>query len=291
MVAAKCDAIVTPNMGRADLPDLMPDEMPWATWLTYPRIPLVEKAGPKDTLLVADASWKTLAIDKGWKADRIFVAAWPPRECAPLFAESRLPGMFRMTTDPTLAIIADTQPLDPPARIVEYSSHRLLWEFIRDELLNDPFALGNSADAYLDARMRQLRIGDDGFDRHAFIDGIIFHARLQGLARLLIGERVPLKIFGCGWEMLEEFGESADGPIRSREQLNRAIDSAIALIHVWPKTGAHPIEAMGKPVIRPGLHREALIRDAKLAIKGKLGLAKVSPNRMSGSTILCALQC
>ncbi len=72
-----CDALVTANTARSDLPDLLPLAMPWLTWVTTPRLPAFVPAGAGDRLLVADAAWRTRAIEAGWPADRVAVARWP----------------------------------------------------------------------------------------------------------------------------------------------------------------------------------------------------------------------
>jgi hypothetical protein len=52
--AAGCSAVVMPNAGRADLPNVIAMTTPWISWLTAPRIPAFSAAGPRDVLLVAD---------------------------------------------------------------------------------------------------------------------------------------------------------------------------------------------------------------------------------------------
>ena len=80
--AVGCNALVTAEIARADLTDLLPQNMPWITWLTTSRIPAFAAAGPNDALLLADAEWRSRAIDAGWPADRVEVAGcrtcWRP---------------------------------------------------------------------------------------------------------------------------------------------------------------------------------------------------------------------
>ncbi|HWE04025.1 MAG TPA: hypothetical protein VG326_16590 [Tepidisphaeraceae bacterium] len=274
--AATCDAIITPNLARGDLPDLAPDDMPWTTWVTIPRIPPAAKAGRRDTLLVADPVWKNLAVKQGWNAHRVFVAGWP------VSAETSPGGPF-------LAIISDTRPLDPPPHVTEYSSHRLLWEAIQHELLNDPWRLGESADDYLDRRIRGAGLEQEGLDRSAFIDGVIRHAYQQGIAAGLLAENVPLKIFGHGWDQLDSFAVHAIGAVQSREQLRRAADCARALIHVWPARHAHPIESLGKPVVAGHQRRESFIGAARGALAGKLAISSRPVEPLSAEGLVAAL--
>ena len=249
--AAKSDAMVTPNMSRADFPDLAPMEMPWATWLTTPRVPAPEQVGPHDSLLVADPAWRQLAIGKGWNPQYVTVACWPEMDVP----RGLNTGVFAPST---LAIICDTQPLAPPASVEQYSSHRLLWEAIADELLNDPFALGDSPEQYLEQRLRQSPVETEHFNRSVFLDGVISHAYQQGLARLLIHERLPLQLHGVGWSDIEGFGANARGPIENRTQFAAAVAASTALIHVWPGHGAHAISSNAKPLLQPRRRHEFL---------------------------------
>ncbi|HET6249088.1 MAG TPA: hypothetical protein VFE47_15440 [Tepidisphaeraceae bacterium] len=286
--ATACDAIVTPNIGRGDLPDLLPEAMPWATWLTTPRIPSAHKAGPRDTLLLADREWKIPAMEKGWDANRILLAGWPPGSYN-AHAAGAAAGVYEIPPAPHLALIFNTQPLEAPPHVIEYSSHRLLWESIERELVDDPFAMDGSADEYLSARMQRAHVSDEGFDRAAFLDGVILHAWQQGLARALLGEKFPLKLFGEGWNALEEFARFANGPVKSRSELVDIVTSATALVHAWPMPHMHPIDATGKPVVRANRRREAFIRDAKLALHGRLEPRRGGPDVLSAAVVLRAL--
>jgi hypothetical protein len=288
--AAACDAIVTPNSSRADLPDLAPDNMPWATWLTVPRIPPPEKVGEKDTLLVADPRWKELAVDRGWNADRIFIAAWPAMRLRPDGGDDpSSPGVFRMGPDRCLAIISDTRLLEPPPRVMEYSSHRLLWEAIGEQLGQNPFALIKSADAFLSDWMSRVRVEEEGFDRALFLDGIVLHGWQQGIARALLRAGFAVKLFGSGWHDLEEFRPAAAGPVRTRQQLQAAAASVAALVHVWPVAHAHPIESAGRPVVRAHQPREAFLREAKLLLSGCVPPPRASVQPLSAEAILSAV--
>ncbi|MDB5293585.1 MAG: hypothetical protein JWL69_4826, partial [Phycisphaerales bacterium] len=241
--AAECGAIVTPNTGRGDLPEVVHQDMPWVTWVTTGRIPSAQKAGPRDVLLTADAGLREAAIAVGWPAKRVTVAGWP--------------RMIRTTSDgcateshrePFLAIIADTRSLEAPKAVTEYSSHRLLWDAIAEELREDPFSLGAGIDAFLSERMKRARVADEGFNRALFIDALIVPAYQQGLARALLREKLPLRCFGAGWEGIDAFESVAEGPVLSRQDLSRIAGSATALIHAWPTPNSHPIDALGRRV-------------------------------------------
>jgi hypothetical protein len=80
---------------------------------------------------------------------------------------------------------------------------------------------------------------------------------------------VPLRLAGAGWDAIESLGALAVGPISSREQFANAIDEAAVLVHVWPTDSAHPIDACGRPVVRPATTRGAFLHDARTAITGR----------------------
>ncbi len=279
--ACQCDAIVTPNMGRADLPNLLPDEMPWATWVTTPRIPAAAGAGIYDSLLLADSRWKPAAMNAGWDARRLFLAEWPTLA---------IPHQPDGRDDPLLAIISDTGPLDPPARITDFSSHRLLWEAIAEELLQNPFCIGESPETYLAHWMNRASVANEGFDRPLFLDGLIAHAYQQGLARLLKKEGIPFRLHGAGWERLSEISSYAAGPVSSRDVFTRIIGSAAGLIHVRPWSAVHPIGAICKPVVQEYYNARAFIRDARAALAGRLGTRPRSGGEMSRTFVVRALQ-
>ena len=281
--ASQCNALVTPNLGRGELPDIISDAMPWITWVTAPRIPAFVKAGLRDALIVADPAWKAAAIERGWAADQVWIGTWPLRSgIANASGEASLAGVFRVPPKPHLALISDTRRLDPPERVEEYSSHRLLWESIGEELLSNPFAVKHDVNAYLTGRMKQAHIESEGFDREAFLNGVILHAYQQGIARLLASQGFPLKLFGKGWEECEDLRPLAGGLIRSREELDLAMQSAAAFVHAWPIFHAHPIDSTGKPVIRPGSPPNDFLHDCKLALSGKIS---ARPSRIPALSI------
>ena len=254
---ARCDAVVTPNVGRGDLPGIAADEFPWTTWVTVPRVPPWETAGPNDRLLVADPSWKILAAEAGWPADRVGVAIWPSRRLNP--------------PDPSgsLCLVGNTRKLDPPDRVKDFSSHLLLWDLIREELTQNPLSLGTDVEQYLKSRRARLQIAEAGFDAGIFVDQLIVPAYGQGVARLLVKESLPLVVHGSGWETCQSIAEAHAGPVESRDHLDRIISGSAALIHAWPTRQLHPIESYGRPVIRAlGQTHQGLLHAVRQALKG-----------------------
>ena len=242
-VARECSALLTANTARCDLPGLLPDEMPWVTWVTGPRIPSYSAAGPNDQLLVTDPNMLQIARRSGWPDSHTRVATWAPNR---MFA-------CGFTNGDALAIIADTRTLDAPEELNDYSSHTLLWESIRDELLRNPLVLGDSdVHAFLTSRMRQLGIGADGFPIQRFVDHLIVPAYQQGVARALLRQKRPLALHGDGWRQIPDFAPHAHGPVATRAEFAERLASSRSLVHVWPTRHAHPIDFVGRPVVRPG---------------------------------------
>ena len=257
--ASQCGAVVTPNTGRADLPNVVALSKPWITWLTGPRVPSFASAGPRDALIVADPAWRDAAISNGWPAARVHVATWPVVELPP-------------ATKGPLLILADIRPLDPPKDVIEMSSHRLLWDAIADELTRDPFALGSSILDYLHARMRRINIGTNALDQRRFIDDLIVAAYARGLADLLRQNGLPIRCAGEGWDTIEMLKPFATGTVTTRESFRDAIATSTALVHVLPTACVHPIAHQGRPVVYATHGRESFLRDARAAAAGKLAI-------------------
>jgi len=260
--AQSCGSIVSANLCRADCNQLISPEVPWITWITQPAIPAFETAGPRDALVLADANWQALAGKSGWPESRVQVCGWP--QCAGRHASQGF--------KPELALICDTRRIEIPSTVKGYSSHRLLWDLIEEELHTDPLAV-EKVDEYLTDRAGQLNIAVDALDRPSFIDGLIVPAYQQGLARLLIAEKLPICLWGNGWTDLPEFAGQSPGCISNHHELNSAIAASAGLIYYHPARSAHPMEAMGKPIVyRSGPDRQQLIRSARRV----LGRIKIS---------------
>jgi hypothetical protein len=117
--------------------------------------------------------------------------------------------------------------------------------------------------------MRKFAVGEESLDRAKFIDELILPAYAIGLARMLIENGLPVKVWGTGWEKRPEFAGRCGGAIGSMSELSAAVGECKALVHGWPTTWAHPIDALGKPVIRRrGRGMEGLVRAAWGAMNG-----------------------
>ena len=236
--AADCDALVTANLPRASFGAVVAAAMPIITWQTTPAIPAYSGDYPGDALLVADAAWLPVARAAGWPASRLAVAAWPTSPHAPVPIGA-------------LALIADTSGLQTPKSKLRLSSHHLLWEFIRDELLDNPFALGTNLDGYLAERRRKLGISPEGFDAAMFAGQLILPAYQQGLARRILAAGLPLRLWGNGWNELPELSSAWAGPAASAEQFAAAVAASSALVHPLPQHYAHEVDSLNRSVLRP----------------------------------------
>jgi hypothetical protein len=268
MALEKCDALVTANVFRADLPGVAPDEMPWFTWVTQPRFAAPQAPATKDVLLLADPAWQAAAISAGWSADRLVSAGWP------LIAQSS-----QIPKNGPLVLIGDA-PLSPlPKGLDDFSSHIVLWEQIAQELSVDPLRLGFDMEHYLTARMKRLEI-DQSVDRELFRRELIVPSWRRGIARLLAKAGLPLVVFGAGWGQGDEFTRHWGGPVHAMTELIKFSGLASALVHPSPQGEGHPIQGLGRPVLKPATHAAAMIRQAQAILAGQFrappGIAPLS---------------
>lgn len=256
LAASECDAVLCANIFRSQLPGVVPDEMPWITWVTAQRIAAAKDAGPNDRLLLADSSWLAKARQLGWDEARLEIAGLPA------LPVSSKPGR-------QISLVADTHDLAIPKQIQGFSSQTLLWEMIRDELTRDPFLAVDNIDGYLSSRRARFQIGDDGFDIAVFTERLIVPAVQQGLARRLIKDAIPLRLFGRGWETLDGLADFHGGAVTSRQELALIVSQSAALVHAWPWTPGHAIESAGRPIIRTKRTHDFL-SDVRQALNGML---------------------
>lgn len=266
-VAAKADAIVTANVFRTDVQDVVSAKVPWLTWVTSPRIGPFRADCIADRLLLADESFHDPARAAGWPIDRLRLATWPqPAVPTP-------PGEW-------FVLIANTRNYTTPPAEFELSSHQLLWELIASELSRDALNIGRDLNGYITARMNRLGIAEEGLDRRMFIEQLIQPAYEQAVARALIHHRLPLRLYGHGWQSIDGFAEHALGPVANRQALLQAVAEARVLVHASPIGFAHWIDGLGRPVLRTaGLGEAALGRSAQamLSPKSKVALPSLTP--------------
>jgi hypothetical protein len=255
MATRRCGAVFTANTGRSDLPNLVPDSTTWVSWITGSRIPSGALRSDADQLIVLTAPLRDRAIRMGWPASHVHVAGFPA-----VPAPSRDNAQY-------LGIVVDTVSLETPKDLYDFSSHALLWEGIRHELRQDPFVLTDPS-RFLADRMKKLGIAEDGFPLTRFVERLMMPAYQQAIARLLIAAKLPVRLYGRGWDGLDEFRSCAGGVIATREAFQEALKSCKALAHVWPGAAAHPIECMGISLIRTaGSRPDGLVAQAAKALQ------------------------
>lgn len=255
--ARYCDALVVANQARDHLGQFVPPMVSVISWITNGAIPRFDPTAPRDALLLADPQWVRTAREAGWPEHRLAVAQWPVPQQSD-----------RMTATPrALAIIADTVDASSPVPALDLSSHRLLWDLIHRELLDDPFALAGHPGGYLADRIKRLGIADENLDRRRFIEQLILPAYQQGLARLFLREGLPLRLHGHGWDRIGEFARHARGPLPSRAELDVAASDTV-VVHAWPWEAAHAVESMSSPVLRPPNSRQTCLNVARRLLGG-----------------------
>jgi hypothetical protein len=264
--AHNCGAVVTANVGRADVAGVLSDSLPVITWASDTRMPKPQGAAAIDRVITAHPM---LAMRAGWKSNQIIHATWPTacsladRPAKPRAAE--------------LAIIVDTRVIEIPSDLSEYSSHRVLWELIATNLHRDPFVLTDDIEAFLTHRMRKLDIAPESVSPARFINDLIIPAYQQSLARLLLRNQLPLKLYGKNWDQIPELAAHAGGAVVSRDQLNEIAASHAALVNVWIDNGPHAIDALGARVLRRrGNIDTTFINDARQLLSGRAISAPVS---------------
>jgi hypothetical protein len=258
-LAQSCDAIVAADLFRADHPNLLPASLPWVTWATTPRVGQYDPASPHDRLMIADPSWRSIATDAGWPADRIVIASWPT-------------GMIDSTapsgTGAHLALLADVHDLTPPKFTESYSSHRLAWEAIASELTRDPFAITRATDVnrYLDGHLARFNIARASIDRGAFVERLILPAFTIGLAGVLLEGQVPLALHGRGWETTN-CHDHARGPVTTHQRFVDIVQGATGLVRPWPLTFKHEIDTIGRPVLT-AVNAPTFLAEARAVLAG-----------------------
>lgn len=264
--ASECGAIVTVDVSRANVPGIVSHEIPWITWVTSGTIPTRSNCAPRDRLLLLDESDFPEARRAGWDDSTVRIAK--PQAPVALSIDPR------ETSDeaPFIAIVADTLTLEPPANIDDFSSHRLLWEFVADELTRNPFAIGDDVDAYLTSRMRKLDVSDQTLNRAKFVASLIVPAHQQGLLGQLQHAKIPVRAFGKNWNTIAD-----------RSQFARELAPSAALLHVFPdQRRVHAIDFASRPCIRPGRSPQEMIRRCREALANPQTVAS------SAANVICA---
>jgi hypothetical protein len=273
--AADAGALMTADLFRADLAGIVPPQTPWITWVTSGRVAGPDPQATADIVLLANPQWRQLATETGWPEERIKIAGWPQIVRRP--NSSSAPSV--------LGLLTDICAIEAPQRVKDFSSQLLLWEMIEEELSRNPLALGDDPKQYLQSRMIELNIGDEGFDRNLFIEKLIAPTYKRGLSRFLLQNGIPMALYGRGWSEQAEFRAWAKGPIESLDDLTAAISRCHAVLHPFPGCPA-TMAGLPLPVIQPeGLAPERLLARVRQVLNGKFQNPRSSVPPLSRESI------
>lgn len=233
-----CDAVVTANLARTDLPQVAPHDVPWVTWVTNNRIPRNEPAARLDRLVVAHASQIAAAVDAGWPATSVSVGQEPIR-C----------GSTRRSALP--AIIADLPRLTMPRSVEEMSSQRLVWDRVEHEVKRNPFCIGAQPSEYLCRIAQEIGLSRSSFPLELFQSSLLVPLFMRSLATVLASRGVKFAIYGDGWDAVPEVADRWKGTIETEAAFAEAVESTSILLDVWPGMSTHPARRAGKPMLKP----------------------------------------
>jgi hypothetical protein len=163
----------------------------------------------------------------------------------------------------------------------------VLWELITHDLHDNPFTVTDDLDGFLARRMSKLDISAETLSTARFINDLIVPAYQQSIARLLLRNKIPLRLFGAGWERMPEFAPHAPGNVTSREQLHEIAQEHSGLVHVWTNPGPHAIDALDRPVLRRrGNLSSTFLNDARQILTGRAISAPFTAPPLTAEMIL-----
>lgn len=253
---------------RADFGKHLPADRPWVSWITRRRVPPAFRGG-RDAVVLAEAGWAGAWLEKGWPTERVTVGEWRHRPTG----EAR-------STEPVL--IHDLPDLSAPASVARYSTQRLLWEHLAEDLVRIPFLLHEQESPEHLVRRRAEVMGVVEVPTGLFVSGCVIPAYLRGIGRMLCRAGVHVRLFGRGWDADPVTAPHSHGPVTSREQFEAICDEAPAIIFalptVLPATAAagrrvlktaHFTEANFLTGVRRAIMHPTLAHEAELPLTGR----------------------
>jgi hypothetical protein len=239
IAAQRIDAgvLVAADLGRADLPAVVPAGVAWVTWCTQGRIPKFDaRQGPRDRLLLIHPSLQPAARAVGWPDDRISIATDPT-------------GARPLESDALPTIFFDLPKIEVPAQINEYSSHRLLWDRIAHEIAKDPFGHRPPVLEYIRSIGRSLGIERDALPTDLVLHKLIEPLFAKSIALHLHAAGHKFWIVGSGWDAVPELASHERCPVVDAHTWDDALRHANAIFDVWPATPLHRSRFVGRPVV------------------------------------------
>jgi hypothetical protein len=237
-------ALLTADVGRADLPELLPVSKPWIAWCSHGRIPKRVESARRDKLILSSAQLLEPALRAGWNKSDLRVGL--PIEIPPIAADAK----------PTM--IVDFVPPHVPAAFNEFSSHRLLWEFIDSQLSADALFSNSPLQQTIPSLLAKFNIDPQSFPFDLLVRQLLEPAFARALAKQLVKRGVDFRLVGSGWDSEPEL----TGVRSSVNCLNDALAGASCLIDMFPGQRLHRQHFVRRPVVPTwGRSWSALLRD------------------------------
>lgn len=244
-----CDALLTANLARADLPLVIPANVPWITWVTGNRTPDYVQGATVDRLIVAEEVHYRAAIARGWPESQVLVGHEPVRA----------PAASRTAQ---IAIFADLPSVTMPKSVEDLSSQRLVWDRVEHEVSQNALCIGSSPDEYLYRLADEVGIARSAFPLVLFRTELLVPTFIRAFAKQLHARGTRFSIHGSGWDALPELEPHARGPIESADAFAAALAGCSGILDVWPGEVAHPARRAGRPILKPwGRDWPALARE------------------------------
>ncbi len=149
----------------------------------------------------------------------------------------------------------------------DLSSQRVLWESIARELLENPF--GAMWRVIFRTGLRAGGIDGQTVNTGLFVQVLIARAYVQGLARALMEAQLPVRLFGKGWDEMDQFAGLHAGEVLNDEELNAAAMGSSVLVNPSIHSYAHGVEGFGRAVLnRGGFSKTQYLNEARKLLAG-----------------------
>jgi hypothetical protein len=245
-----CDMVITANVGRADRPGTVANEVPWITWVTGTTVPARVASAPDDRLILADATLQIAATHAGWPDASVSIARepWHERPAPELPCDSKPHGRDARATH---SIIVDLPAITLPPAIDEMSSLRLVWELIERELTGCALRERGTVESFILKCADQVGVPREGFPIATFRDGLVLPLFARELALELALHGIDFTIHGHGWDNFPTLASRWRGPVTSAETFAACLRSSSAILDVHPGVSTHPSRRTGLPLLSP----------------------------------------
>lgn len=235
-----CDVVVTANIGRAERPGVVPDSVPWITWVTGATVPTRVASAKADRLVVADPAMREAAIAASWPASSISIAS-EPREERPAHDQG---------TRATPAIIFDLPAITLPKSVEEMSSLRLVWELIERELVGQALRQRADVDAFILSCADRVGVPRESFPLATFRDRLVSPLFARELAIEFASKHVAFAIYGDGWASVPQVASRWRGAVTTSDEFAACIAATSVILDVWAAATTHAARRTGRPIVK-----------------------------------------